>query len=138
MKPSQRSLSTYDWCRSSSRFGCGLRHSVDSRCRCLQHRRLCWPLNKNQFQFTSGLAHILYSWKYLLGRYWFDGAHHVSRVITRVGLLVEHETRRTGERMRHDAQIGWTAVQAPEILFAIARMRIEAFVLALEICADGS
>lgn len=35
--------------------------------------------------------------------------------------------------MRDHAEPAWTAVEAPEILLAVPRMREEAFVLALEI-----
>lgn len=58
---------------------------------------------------------------------------NVSRVIARVGGFVEVKTRRAGELMRNDAETG--RLQAPEVLFAVARMRIETFILALEVAS---
>lgn len=43
-------------------------------------------------------------------------------------------TRRTGELMSHDAKIGGSGVEAPEVLLAVARVLEETFVFALEVC----
>lgn len=61
-------------------------------------------------------------------------AHNVARVIARIGLRVEDQTGRTRERIGDNAQIGWSAVETPEVLFAVARIREKTFVRALEIC----
>lgn len=56
----------------------------------------------------------------------------IGRVIASFGLCVEEQSRWTRERVSDDAQVGRAAVEAPVILFAVFRVWVEAFVLALE------
>lgn len=58
---------------------------------------------------------------------------NIPRIVARVGGLVEVEPRWTGELVSDDAKTG--SLQAPEVFLAVAWMRIEAFVFALEVAS---
>lgn len=66
----------------------------------------------------------------LLGLAW-----HIARKVAGVGGGVEVEPRGTGKLVGHNAEAGGTAIQAPVVLLAVARVLEEAFLLALEVRA---